>query len=461
MNFIKRTVVLFVVCFSAWGAEAGVPLPDSVGIAITGVDVLAGAAPGWTTASDVTMDLSKAKMDYEAGAGILLHKGSPDDAPVALAATVSGDIELELDFMVSAGSDPVLYVLGRYPITLAGDTPGSVGMAPHAGDPLFRVRTPTVNVAKAPGLWQHLKIRYRATGASGKSADGPRFETVYLNGVLIHQQLYPDTAADNTAVAPLLSFLCREGHVAFRDIHYRNLEPLNASTDTARPRRFRGATNPIILNPGAKPYLLRSFLRYGGTKKTHAISVGNPNHSNFSYDLKQGALLQVWRGEFMDVTGMWEARGEPQTATPLGAVVALTEKPTLAVLSGDDARWPDTIAFDEMHNKGYTVDAAGVPTFTYGFSDMQVNDEIAYGVGGNSLVRRLDITGAVDGAHCLLAAGKEIRKLDKDLYAVNDLSYYVRIDKRLGAFIRKTPDGDELIVPVRKNEGHVSYSLIW
>ena len=200
---------------------------------------------------------------------------------------------------------------------------------------------------------------------------------------------------------------------------------------------------------------------FGGEKRTHVMSVRNPNHSNFSYDLKQGALLQVWKGEFMDVTAMWESRGEPQTATPLGALVELTAKPSVAVLHTTDESWPDTIAFDDMHSKGYTVDAAGIPTFQYEFSGMQVSDRISADTDGNSLTRELTISNPAANANCLVAVGDKVVSLGKGLYAVNDMSYYVMLDKRSGAFVRKTAEGEELIVPVDQNGGHVVYSLTW
>lgn len=200
---------------------------------------------------------------------------------------------------------------------------------------------------------------------------------------------------------------------------------------------------------------------FGGEKRTHVISVGNPNHSNFSYDLKQGALLQVWKGEFVDVTAMWESRGEPQTATPLGALVELTAKPSIAVLRTADESWPDSIAFDDMHNKGYTVDAAGVPTFQYEFSGMQVSDRISAATDGNSLTRALTISNPGEHVNCLVAVGENVVSLGKGVYAVNDKSYYVKIDKQSDAFIRKTSQGEELIVPVSRNGGHIVYSLTW
>ena len=460
MNFLKKTAVCCAVCCSLLGAAVATPLQDSVSIALTANTVLTQEPSDWIIASAVTMVPGTDKLSYDQGEGVILHKPGKNQTPLVLNVQVSGDVQVDLEFMASSGSNPVLNFLGKYPITLAGTKAGTVEVNSHEENPFMRVSTPTVNVAKAPGLWQHLKIRYRAGEANGIAK--PSFEAIYLNGVLIHQQLFveADAASDND---PLLSFLCPTGAVAIRNVHYRKLESLKEPTPPADPRaarRFYRVTNPIILNADDEPYLLRSFLMYEGTKKTHSISVGNPDHSNFSYDMKEGALLQVWRGEFMDVTDMWEQRGEPQTATPLGAVVTLTGKPTLAVLTTDADRWPDTIAFDDMHNKGYTIDDAGVPTFEYKLEGMQVSDRIASQSGGKSLERTLTVSDPVAGASCLVAEGKTIQMVAKGLYAVNDKSYYVQIDKRAGAFVRKTANGEELIVPI-ENRGQVSYSIIW
>ncbi len=462
MNSFVKMTALCAVCFGVLLAKANRNriLQDSIAVPIVDEGAFEQKAPNWIIVSDVAMDPASTRIKYEKGTGILLHKPGADPATAALSERVAGDIELDLDFMVSSGGDPTLFFLGRYPISLGGDKPGTVEVDGHPDHPAFRVRVPSVDVAKAPGLWQHLKIKYRTVD------NKPHFEAIYLNGVLIHQQLYlasETTGGNANTTNPLLSFMCRTGSVAFRNIHYRKLPALTEPEPPADPmaaRRFYRVINPIILQPSEQPYLLRSYLMSGGKKRTHTISVGNPNHSHFSYDLKQGALLQVWRGGFVDVTSMWESRGEPQTATPLGAVIELTGRPALAVLETPDEHWPDSIAFDEMQNRGYTIDAGGTPTFRYEFRGMEVADRIFCAKGG-VLTRELTVSNASKGANCLIATGTTITSLGKDLYAINDKSYYVRIDRRSGAFVRKTPDGDELIVSIKPNGGRLAYSVIW
>ena len=52
-------------------------------------------------------------------------------------------------------------------------------------------KAPLVNAAKAPGLWQTLKINFRAPrfDASGKKTSNARFERVELNGAVIHDHV--------------------------------------------------------------------------------------------------------------------------------------------------------------------------------------------------------------------------------------------------------------------------------
>src|SRR5690606_26021316 len=133
--------------------------------------------------------------------------------------------------------------------------------------------------------------------------------------------------------------------------------PLNAVTHSSSRR----VTTPILLNPEDKPYLLRSFLNFKNKKLTHVVSVGNPSQQHYSYDLKQGALLQVWHGGFLDVTNMWEERGEPQTASPLGSVIVLSDAPALAVLNNLDSPWPGPAAFETLESRGYTLNKSRQP----------------------------------------------------------------------------------------------------
>ena len=92
--------------------------------------------------------------------------------------------------------------------------------------------------------------------------------------------------------------------------------------------------------PGASPELLRGFVNYKGEKRTHTISVGNSKGVHYTLDLRNGALLKSWRGEFVDVSNMWQNRGESQLAIPLALAVDLSDGSIAAVLSSGEIAIP-------------------------------------------------------------------------------------------------------------------------
>ncbi|WP_124560193.1 hypothetical protein [Pedobacter sp. KBW01] len=219
--------------------------------------------------------------------------------------------------------------------------------------------------------------------------------------------------------------------------------------------------SPYLINAASKPYLLRSFLMFEGKKRTHVISVGTPEKVNYAYDLKQGALLQVWRGDFMDVTEMWKDRGEPQLAKPLGTVLPLSAAPALAVLTDKDAVWPDSIAFDDLLNKGYALDKSKMPTFLYAANGADVTDKIAVQNGGTALSRTISISNSKQPLYCRIAAGPTIEAHKNNTYSVGDKTYTIKVADGTKAFIRKTQNGKELLVLLANGTDSLTYSLIW
>jgi hypothetical protein len=320
-------------------------------------------------------------------------------------------------------------------------------------------------------LWQHLKIKFRAPtfDLSGNKIANASFEEVYLNNVLIHQGIEisgPSLGSafnDEKALGPLV-FQGDENHaIAFRNISYKPLSPAKKAeipkNHWAAIEFFR-PTNPIFLTVKNTPYLLRSYLNVGAKKRTHAISVGNPNQTNYSYDLKQGALLQVWRGPFADVTGMWESRGEPQLAIPLGAVTLLSTAPSFALLNDPGSAWPDSIPFDEFDNKGYSLDSDRNATFHYRYGGVSIDDKISMAENGESLKREITVNNAPANLFFRLASGKSVESLGKGLYLIDDKAYYIQIDGRLKPTVRKAHGMEELLVAF-DNLSSLDYSIIF
>lgn len=147
------------------------------------------------------------------------------------------------------------------------------------------------------------------------------------------------------------------------------------------------AVGLIEVKANAEPVLQRSFAFHLGKKKTHVIQVGDPAGVHYSYDLNQGAILQVWRGKFLDATQMWDNRGEPQTSEPLGLNVVQDGKFPL-VLSHQSQ--PDST---ELVYKGYRLEA-GRPIFMYEWPAAKLRLEDRIRPAGNGLSRTLTLLGA-------------------------------------------------------------------
>src|SRR5690606_29433465 len=106
-----------------------------------------------------------------------------------------------LDFMMARGSNSGVYLQGRYEVQLFdswtktnpsySDCGGIYQRWDDTKNRGYEGTAPLVNVARAPGLWQHLQIRFRAPrfDSKGMKIENARFESVYLNGVLVQQQI--------------------------------------------------------------------------------------------------------------------------------------------------------------------------------------------------------------------------------------------------------------------------------
>jgi hypothetical protein len=408
-------------------------------------------------------------------------KKVPGNGVIFIDATKSGrklirqvkynDLELDFDFLVGKNTKASLIIHGLYKVDLSdswgatngpANAMGSAGLQGAGASASFGVSPPLLNVARAPGLWQHLKLRFRAPKTSNGKIANATIEDIYINGCLIQQSLEVQDPSGNPPINSSNGSIMFEdsyGILALKNIAVRKLAP---PVTVTRPtgRRFNRVTNPIVIVPEAENYLLRSFLNFGTKKRTHVISVGSPKELNYSYDLKQGAILQIWNGPFLDVTEMWEQRGEPQLAKPLGSVIQLSEQPAFGILPDLNAPWPDSVSFDNFHNKGYVLDKQRNPTFEYETSGYQVGDKISFTTDSRSLRREFSVTGIPANLYCRIAKSSAINPLGKGLYVLGDKSYYVQLDEKLKPVIRNTPAGVELLVPVIADR-QVSYSMIW
>ena len=242
-------------------------------------------------------------------------------------------------------------------------------------------------------------------------------------------------------------------------------QPLHAPTSLPEPDPVAVISiNPDFNNPMNQVRRIRSFVQMPGekTKRTHSMSVGSPTRIHYTVDLDQMALLQVWKGDFANATEMWYERGEPQLLTPLGETVLMPGQTPLMVLANESAAWPDSASENTLQYKGMKVDKQGTPTMEYKLAGTTVVDALK--PDGDALTRTLTLTGTPSGTlYCRLAAGASMEEVGKGLYAVNDRSYYIRIDPKANAKMRQSSGKQELLMPVdmKNGAGTIQYSIVF
>jgi hypothetical protein len=139
------------------------------------------------------------------------------------------DLDLKVDFMLAKGSTVRLLFQGRYGIVLTDSWRGEEGSAKVCGvversSAEGGNNLPLLNTCKAPGLWQHLYVRFKAAqyNASGEKISSARFEEVRLNGKIIQKDVEVDEPAEEAAKgAGALVIAGGDGPAAFRNIQYK------------------------------------------------------------------------------------------------------------------------------------------------------------------------------------------------------------------------------------------------
>ena len=219
-----------------------------------------------------------------------------------------------------------------------------------------------------------------------------------------------------------------------------------------------------MLKAEAETAMQRGFLAHQGRKRTHVISVGEPGGANYAFDLSKGALLQIWRGGFLETTPMWHGRGETQLALPLGSVISFAAAPSLAFLADQQAAWPDSNA--AYTNRGYDVTPAGRPVFKYSLGEASVRQTLEPEDSGRKLTHTLHVLPGAQSQTlwCRLAEGNDITPLSRGWYAVNDKQYFIEVSGNTKPLIRTTArNTKELLLPVTgiAKGAQVKYSIVW
>ncbi|AUD04647.1 family 16 glycoside hydrolase [Spirosoma pollinicola] len=229
--------------------------------------------------------------------------------------------------------------------------------------------------------------------------------------------------------------------------------------------------DPIIVD-APNNTILRSFMDMPGVdspgekntqgrtlRVVHAISVGSPEQVHYTYDLDKGALIQVWRGSFLDATPMWHDRGDG-SSRPMGMVQRLgTPVLFLSKLASPQANWIADTTGSSYRPKGYVLDESDRPTFRYQSYGSSIEDKVRVLPEGKGIQREVTVANPAGDLYARLISGTSITPMENGMYLV-DGQEYVRLDDLAGAkpTIRDANGRQELIVPVK---GKVIYSILF
>ena len=570
----------------------------------------------WKIVGNASADISKENVLITTpGKGVLActhEKGKYGNDYELISNFKHGDLDIELDYMLTKGSNSGIYLQGNYEVQLFdswgkktakyNDNGGIYERwndSKPEGEKGYEGYAPRFNVAKAPGLWQNIKISYQAPrfDASGKKISNAVFLSIVLNGVTIHENVEVSgptrgsLTGEDVAMGPIriqgdhgslaikniiinnfdkkpgtlselsyktyygalsetedlskltpaetgkseslsweilkennnYSFVYTgrynaptEGEYNFRlqasgnsylkidgkyviDAQWKsnsdfregkvnlkagdhNIEIFNNKKDGwLRPvlglwvsgPGFRevayhskssamagGVNDPILISAGTNN-VTRSFMDFKkgkekGHRVVHAVSVGSPTNLHYTYDLDKGAVLQVWRGEFLDATPMWHDRGDG-SSKPRGSVTLLGDDMILG--KSAKGKWQADTTGSGYRPKGYVLDDQEVPTFQYQAFGSTVTDYIS--VNNNQYFERIiKVSNPAKDLVARLADGANIEKISDGLYAVDNKSYYIQLaDKNVKPEIRSADGAQELLVPV--TNGEVKYSILF
>jgi hypothetical protein len=218
------------------------------------------------------------------------------------------------------------------------------------------------------------------------------------------------------------------------------------------------AVGMIEVKANAEPVFQRSFAFHEGKKKMYVIQVGDPSGMHYSYDIKQGALLQMWRGPFLNATQMWENRGEPQTSEPLGVAVTLDGQFPLVL---DHQAQADST---ELVYKGFRV-YDGRPIFMYHWpaANLHIEDYLRPNAAGTGLQRTLTYksTSSMQTATELVLGNsyQGIASVSNNIIGLQGQSYFVQWDGSKAEVLSPKQGLKQARIPVQGNE--ISYQLIW
>ncbi len=231
----------------------------------------------------------------------------------------------------------------------------------------------------------------------------------------------------------------------------------------------QGAPTPSgIGNPGTnlevtdRPLVYRGRSRVAGYR---GISVGFPEGIHYAFNAETGALSALWKGEFVSVG--WGGQGAGNF-NPRGRSVQLAQDLAFQPVSQKEKAWPslpkmtkeNPVNPDPLYPKnlgykfrGYSLDDQGIPTFSYEFGKLAIEDfSRPRSLPEDHLLRRtLRITSPARDRLLFRALAGEVEREKEGVFATPDLRLKVLDGK---PFLREGSENKrELIIEFSLEEG--------
>ena len=331
-------IYLFVLlAIPATNAQSPLPLSD--------LSFFKSPSSNWQIAGDAHADLeSKGLLIVKSGTGVLVNKPVNENTKADLCSTEEyGDADLELDYMMTKESNSGVYLQGRYEVQLLdswgvlNSKPGDNGgiyerwdESRPEGKKGFEGYAPRQNVSKAPGLWQHLKISFRAPRfVNGVKTENAKMLSVELNGILIHEnvELFGPTrgALEGEGAKGPLRLQGDHGTVAFRNIQITSYDKERPQLQNLKYTVYKGPVNKepdytktTALLKGTSTVLTTNINNLPDTfimRYTGMLRATEPGEYNFNLFTTAGTGYLTINNQKLKMTGR---RGTNSLSLPTG-----------------------------------------------------------------------------------------------------------------------------------------------
>lgn len=197
--------------------------------------------------------------------------------------------------------------------------------------------------------------------------------------------------------------------------------------------------------------ILRSFMDLPvGGRVVHAVNVGSAGNVHYTYDLDNGMIVQLWRGDFLDATPMWHERGDG-SSRPAGSVLYFGAPAFLVnKMTSSNEVWMSDTTGAGFRVKGYTLDEMDRPSFNYNIYGRKVTDIIKVLADNTGIQREIKMESGQDIFYARIATGKSIEEISPGNYLIDDKSYYLKLNLTGSQkpLLRESDGIKELIMPV-------------